>query len=107
MSENSFPQNQFPPIYALLERATMGQKTYETNISILPAIEALSKKSRHTLYVSFSRRASKASVKVCLEGTQWWSREGQNAGVKNPQGNRDRLHWYSMAAIELWVFGEG
>lgn len=40
-------------------------------------------------------------------GTRRRSREGQNARVKNPQGNRERLHWYSMAAIELWVFGEG
>jgi len=36
-----------------------------------------------------------------------WSREGQNARVKNPQGNQERLHWYSMAAIELWAFGGG
>lgn len=40
-------------------------------------------------------------------GTRRRSREGQNAEVKNPQSNQERLHWYSTAAIELWVFFGG
>jgi len=47
----------------------MGQKTYETNISILPAIEASLKKPHHILFVSFSRIISKVSVKMCPEKT--------------------------------------
>lgn len=47
------------------------------------AIEALRKKTYHTLSVSFSGRASKACPWKCVpQGTRRWSRERQNAGVK-------------------------
>lgn len=77
------------PIYVRLKRATVGRKTYKTNISIFPAIEeAPSKKPHRTLSASFSRRASKASMKVCPEGRGGGREEGQKAGIKNPQKPR-------------------
>lgn len=85
MSKNFFlKRNQFLPIYARLKRATVGRRTYETNISISSAIEEAPSKKPHRA-LPFSRRASEASMKVYPEGRDSGRKEGQNAGVKNPQ----------------------